>query len=222
MDRLLLGLIGAGIQRSRTPALHECEAAAHHVRCLYQLIDLDSLGLGVEALPDLLSAAERMGFAGLNITHPCKQAVLPLLTEVSDDASALGAVNTVVLREGKRYGHNTDWMAFYRALCDGLPDVALDRIVQLGAGGGGSATAYAALKRGAGHAAIFDVDPERSRSLAARLNSIFGRGRASAVDDPAAALRDANGLIHATPIGMHGHSGLPLPAGLIQPALWVA
>src|ERR1700728_3950313 len=98
----LIGLIGAGIQASRTPALHEAEGAAQGLRYLYKLIDLEVLGLDAAELPDLLTAAERMGFAGLNITHPCKQAVLPLLHELSPDARALGAVNTVMLRGGKR------------------------------------------------------------------------------------------------------------------------
>ncbi len=77
---LLLGLIGAGIQASRAPALHEGEAAEQGLRCIYKLIDIAELRLGAAALPELLTAAERMGFAGLNITHPCKQAVIPHLT----------------------------------------------------------------------------------------------------------------------------------------------
>ena len=88
----LVGLIGAGIQASRTAALHEAKAAAQGLRYLYKLIDLEVLGLGADALPELLTAAERMGFNGLNITHPCKQAVLPLLHDVSPDARALGAL----------------------------------------------------------------------------------------------------------------------------------
>jgi shikimate dehydrogenase len=139
--RLLLGLIGSGIQASLTPAMHEREAAGHGVLCLYQRIDLELLGLGPDALSDLLSAAEKMGFAGLNITHPCKQLVLPLLTDLSEDARALGAVNTVVLRGGSRSGHNTDWLAFAANFREGLPDAPIGRIVQLGAGGAGAATA---------------------------------------------------------------------------------
>ena len=222
MRRLLLGLIGAGIQRSRTPALHECEAAAHNMHCLYQLVDLEQLGLTVAALPDLLLAAERMGFRGLNITHPCKQAVMPLLTDVSDDARALGAVNTVVIRDGRRFGHNTDWRAFFEALRIGLPEVSLRCIAQMGAGGGGSATAYAALKLGAGHINLVDLDPERSTAAAARLNRVFGEGKASACRDAAEALSGADGLIHATPTGMFGHSELPFPRVLLRRELWVA
>ena len=122
---LLLGLIGTGIQLSRTPAMHMREAAAQGVGCVYRLIDLTELGLGAEALPELLTAAERMGFDGLNITHPCKQAVVPLLTEMSPEAEALGAVNTVVLRGGRRIGHNTDCSGFAEGFRRQLPDVAL-------------------------------------------------------------------------------------------------
>src|SRR6188768_1731853 len=104
---LLSGLIGYGIQGSRTPAMHEREGAEQGLRYIYRLIDLQALGLGVEALPELVTAAERMGFNGLNITFPCKQAVIPLLHELTDDARALGAVNTVVFKDGRRTGHNT-------------------------------------------------------------------------------------------------------------------
>jgi shikimate dehydrogenase len=131
-------------------------------------------------------------------------------------------VNTVVLRGGRRTGHNTDWLAFFHAMGDGLADVSVDRIVQLGAGGGGSATAFAALKRGARHISIVDVDSRRSRALAVRMNRVFGDNKASAIDDASEALRTADGLIHATPTGMHGRPGLPLPAELIRRDLWVA
>jgi shikimate 5-dehydrogenase len=80
---VLVGLIGPGIQGSRTPAVHEREGALQGLRYVCQWIDLRALKLGIEALSDLLLAAERMGFAGLNITHPAKQAVLPLLEELS-------------------------------------------------------------------------------------------------------------------------------------------
>src|SRR5881392_4415856 len=76
-------------------SLHEREADAQGLRYVYKLFDLDQLGVGVEALPELLTAAKRMGFAGLNITYPCKQAIIPLLDGLSEDARALNAVNTV-------------------------------------------------------------------------------------------------------------------------------
>jgi shikimate dehydrogenase len=224
MDRpaFLVGLIGAGIQASRTPPMHEREGDEQGLRLLYKKIDLETLGLGADALPDLLTAAERMGFAGLNITYPCKQAVLPLLDDLSDDARALGAVNTVVLRDGKRVGHNTDWFGFAENFRRRMADVPRARVVQLGAGGAGSAVAYAAMTLGVGHLSVHDVDAARARSVAESLCARFGAGRASAAIDLAADVAAADGLINTTPVGMAKLPGLPLPAALLRPEMWVA
>lgn len=202
--------------------MHEREGAEQGLEYSYRLFDLDQAGIGAAALPDLLAQAEREGFSGLNITHPCKQAVLPHLDELSEDARTIGAVNTVVLRDGKRFGHNTDWYGFAESFRRGLPGAALRKVVQLGAGGAGAATAHAVLKLGAEHLALFDIDFERARALAAGLNARFGEGRAHAVSALDTALRDADGLIHATPTGMVRYPGLPLPAALLRPEMWVA
>ena len=106
--KCLLGLIGAGIGQSLTPAMHEQEAAAHGLRLHYQLIELERPGAGPEQLPLLIQAARTMGYAGLNITYPCKQAVISLLDGLSDEARAMGAVNTVVFTpSGQAISHNT-------------------------------------------------------------------------------------------------------------------
>ncbi len=213
----LCGLIGAGIQASRAPALHEREAGEQGLRYVYKLIDLDQMGIGVDALPELLTAAKRMGFAGLNITYPCKQAIIPLLDELSDDARVLNAVNTVVIRDGKLIGHNTDWSGFAEGFRRGLPDAKLDRVVQLGAGGAGAAVAHAALTMGVRQLMIFDVDPGRSAQLASNLGP-----KALAPGDLAAAMASADGLIHCTPTGMAKMPGMPLKAELLQSRHWVA
>jgi shikimate dehydrogenase len=215
MRSFLCGLIGAGIQASRTPAMHEREADAQGLRYLYQKIDLDELGLGVEALPELVTAAERMGFVGLNITYPCKQAILPLLDELSDEARALGAVNTVVFKGGKRIGHNTDCTGYAAAFRRGLPDAKRDRVVLLGAGGAGAAVAYAARGLGVRELTIFDIEPERAAELADKIGAKAG-------SDLARAMALADGLIHCTPTGMAKHPGLPLPAELLRPSHWVS
>ncbi|WP_298961385.1 shikimate dehydrogenase [uncultured Methylobacterium sp.] len=219
---VLVGLIGSGIQASRTPPMHEREGEAQGLRLIYRTIDLVPLGLGAEALPDLLTAAERMGFAGLNITHPCKQAVLAHLHALSPDAQALGAVNTVVLRDGKRTGHNTDWWGYAEAFRRGLPDAALGRAVQLGAGGAGAAVAHALLTLGIGELILSDIDPARAEAVAASLCGRFGAGRARASRDLAADVAAADGLVHCTPTGMDKYPGLPLPAELLHPRLWVS
>ncbi|WP_431280543.1 shikimate dehydrogenase [Humitalea sp. 24SJ18S-53] len=219
---LLLGLIGAGIQASRSPMIHMAEAAAQGVPCVYRLIDIDRLGVAPDALEPLLQAAERMGFAGLNITYPCKQTILPLLHDLSDEARALGAVNTVVLRDGRRIGHNTDCSGFGESFRRGLAGVLMDRVVQIGTGGAGSAVAHAIVAAGAGCLTLFDLDQARAEHLAADLCARFGPGRAVAGVDLAASMAATDGLVNATPMGMAKHPGLPLPAELLRPALWVA
>jgi shikimate dehydrogenase len=219
---ILVGLIGAGIQASRTPRLHELEGDAHGLRYLYRLIDLDVLGLTADALPELLRAAERMGFTGLNITFPCKQAVIPLLDELSPDASAIGAVNTILFRAGRRIGHNTDWSGFAASFRSSLGDARRSRIVQLGAGGAGAAVAHALLTLDAEQIVIIDTEPERARDLAAALCVRFGPQRAAAHNDVATALAAADGLVNATPVGMAKFPGMALPAQLLSASLWVA
>jgi len=222
LSKALVGLIGAGIQRSLTPAMHEEEARRQGLALHYQVIDLDAAGVGVEALPTLIEAARIMGFAGLNITYPCKQAVIPLLDELSDEARAMGAVNTVIFRGGRAVGHNTDGSGWAWGFRRSLPQADLRRVVLLGAGGAGSAIAHAVLRLGAAQLVVVDREAERAQAAAAQLNTLYGPGRAAASADVAAALRDATGLIHATPTGMDKLPGLPLAAELLRPELWVA
>ena len=219
---MLLGLIGAGIQRSLSPALHEEEGRHHGLRVHYQLVDLDVADAGADALPELIRAARVMRFAGLNITYPCKQSVMALLDGLSEAAKAIGAVNTVV-RDGDRLvGHNTDGSGWTWGLRRALPRADLRRVVLLGAGGAGSACADAVLRLGAQALVIFDRDAARAAALAARLNAHLPGARAAAAPDLAAALAGASGLIHATPTGMAKSPGMPLPPQLLRPALWVA
>jgi shikimate dehydrogenase len=221
--KLLVGLIGAGIQRSLTPAMQEAEAQAQGLRLHYQLIDLDRTGQGAEALPPLIAAARTMGFAGLNITYPCKQAVIPLLDELSDEARAMGAVNTVVFRDGHATGHNTDGSGWRWGFERALPDADLSRVVLQGAGGAGSAIAHAVCRMRAPALVVVDSDGARAAALADELARHYGGvTRVGATSDVAAALEGATGLIHATPTGMDKLPGVPLDASLLRPALWVS
>lgn len=222
MSKLLLGLVGTGIQRSLAPALQEQEARQHGLRVHYQLIDLDAAGVGVEALPALMSAIRVIGFAGLNVTYPCKQAVMPLLDGLSEEAKAIGAVNTVVRRDGRLIGYNTDGSGWRWGFRRALPGAKLDRVVLLGAGGAGSAAAHAVLQLGARRLFVVDKLAARATELAARLSDVHGPGKAEAATDPASALAGADGLIHATPVGMEHEPGLPLAESLLRPGLWVS
>ena len=221
-EGVLTGLIGAGIGPSLSPAMHQREAAELGLGCLYRRIDLDLLGLPPQAAGELLRAARLTGFTGLNITHPCKQVVIEHLDELSADAAALGAVNTVVFSAGRAVGHNTDWSGFARNLSRGLPDVALDRVVLLGAGGAGAAVAHGLLTVGTGTVHVLDLERHRADELAAALRERFGADRAESGGAPVRALRAADGFVHATPVGMAAHPGLPVPEEALRPDLWVA
>jgi shikimate dehydrogenase len=221
-NSILVGLVGAGIQASLTPRLHEQEGAAQGLRYAYELVDLDVQGLTPAALPGILDDAERRGFAGLNITYPCKQAVIAQLDELSLDAREIGAVNTVVFRNGRRVGHNTDWTGFAESFRRTLSDAGRDRVVQFGAGGAGAAVAHALLALDVRKLAIIDTDRERARDLAAALCTRFGAGRAVAADNPADAVTAADGIVNTTPVGMAKFPGMVVPANWLRPELWVA
>ena len=217
-----LGLVGAGIGASLTPAMQEREGRAAGLSLTYRIIDAEVEGFGVDDLGEVLGWARRLGMDGLNITHPFKQAVIPLLDEVSQDAADLGAVNTVVLRGGKAFGHNTDWSGWGRAFRRALPDAVGDRAVLVGTGGAGAGVGYALLEQGARHVAVLDVEPARASALAERLAARFGVDRVTPVTDLEAALATADGVVNATPVGMLGHEGLPVPAELLDARLWVS
>jgi len=223
-SRHLVGLIGSGIGPSLTPPLHEREAAQQDLGYIYERIDVDALALPLERVPELVRAAGTLGFSGLNITHPCKQLVVEHLDELSADAQALGAVNTIVFRDGRALGYNTDLPGFQRSFVRGLPDVATGRVVLLGAGGAGAAAAHAGLSLGVGRLVVADSDLDRADALVTALRVRYGRDRASArrMDDLRDELARADGLIHATPTGMAAHPGMAFPAAFLHPDLWVA
>lgn len=220
--RCLLGLIGSGIQASKSPALHEAEAAAQGLQCRYELLDLDQLGLGVGHLPALLAEAERRGFAGLNITYPCKQAVIPFLHELSPQARALGAVNTVHFTGGRRVGYNTDAWGFAESFRQDMQGTAIDTVAQIGAGGAGAATAFALLELGARRLRLVDLEFSRAQALSMSLAGQFPDRDIHAWRRVEDAAGGADGIVNATPVGMERYPGSAIPTALLRPSLWVA
>lgn len=223
MKRALVGLIGANIEKSLSPALHEDAFAAAGIRGHYHLMDLDRLP--GRALADLLGAARAAGFAGVNVTYPCKEAVLPLLDSVTDEAREIGSVNTVTIdARGRATGHNTDRVGFRRGIEDALGrDAARGAtVVLVGAGGAGRAVAFALFDLGVARLEIYDTDRAKSDALAANLAARFGAGRARALAALEPALSAAAGIVNATPVGMLGFPGQPVPADALRAGHWVA
>jgi shikimate dehydrogenase len=214
---VVVGLIGAGIGMSLSPALHEREASLLGIDYEYRLYDLDELDRDPAEVGALVREARADGLRGLNVTHPCKQLVVPELDALSPEAEALGAVNTIVVDGGRLVGHNTDASGFREAFERRLPGARTGDVVLLGAGGAGAAVGQAILALGAQRLTILDVERERAEALAASL----GAG-AAGLDALGDLLARADGLIHATPTGMEAHPGSAVPAALLDPRLWVA
>lgn len=221
--RVLAGLAGRGILESRTPWMHEREADAQGLRLVYALFDFADRRWPDEDLPRLLDAAQRVGFAGINVTYPFKQAVVPLLDDLSDAARLIGAVNTVAFRDGRRIGHNTDVSGFADGFESGLAGEASDRVLLIGCGGAGAAVSHALLGPiGAAHVVLADADTVRAAALHRQLADSYGDARVSIANDPVAAAREVQGIVNATPMGMAKFPGLPIAAEAIEPRHWVA
>jgi shikimate dehydrogenase len=202
--------------------LHEREAQAQGLALSYTLVDFDALGLDESDLAAQLDAAEGGGYSGVNVTHPYKQAVLAHLDELSPEAERIGAVNTVKFSAGKRVGFNTDVVGFAESMRTGLPNASLERVLQLGAGGGGAATAQALLELGARSLLVCDQNAQRAWALVRRLQADSGSAQAVAIDDPSAVIASAAGIVNATPMGMAAHPGAPIDTSRLSAHQWVA
>lgn len=214
--KLLTGLIGAPIAHSASPAMHERAAEALGLRGHYQLIEV--AGADATGLRMMLEGVRRLGFAGVNVTYPYKEAVVPLLDELAPAAAAMGAVNTVVVRDGRLTGHNTDTTGFARAVAPLLAPAG-NVVAVIGAGGVGKAIAFALANLEVADIRIFDSEPARADKLAVLL---AGQGRARVALSIEDALDGATGLVNGTPVGMLPDRGMPVPATLLHAKLWVA
>jgi len=219
---LRTGLIGRSILASRSPWLHEQEARAQGLELSYTLFDFTAQDRADSDLEPLLHQLAGEGFSGVNITYPFKQAVIPLLDELAESADLVEAVNTVEMRNGRLIGHNTDMTGFRDSLAEGLPERPLGRVLQLGAGGAGTAVATALLSLGTGILEITDLDLARAQALAARLCTRFGEGRVIAVDSAALDTARIDGIVNSTPMGMAAYPAPAIDPTLILAHHWVA
>ena len=215
--RVLTGLLGAPIAQSAAPAMHERAAEALDIRCHYQLIEV--AGAGREELKVLLEGVRRLGFAGINVTFPYKEAVLDLLDELSPGAAQIGAVNTVVVRDRRLIGHNTDTTGFARAVSQLVTASSHGAVAVIGAGGAGKAIAFALTSLGVVDLRIFDSEHAKAAHLAARLE---GHATARAAYSVEEALRGVVGVVNGSPVGMLPSLGTPVPDSLLHGGLWVA
>lgn len=219
--KVLAGLIGQGIQGSRTPAMHQAEGERLGLHYFYQLLDTDQMGQNKPSLEVLLQATEYCGFSGLNITFPYKQQVIAYLDELGATAQAVGAVNTVVFKDGKRIGHNTDLSGFALSFQAQMDDTQHETVLLIGAGGAGLAVAHALLQSGVKKLFITDVSAERAHELAQTLSAQYGAASAEATVISPELIPQIDGIVNATPVGMAKLPGTPFPLDLLDARLWV-
>ena len=219
----LTGLIGANILKSLAPALHIDAFAAAGITGHYHLMDVDHLP--GRTLKDLLDAARTAGFLGVNITFPFKQTIMPLLDALSPGAWQTGAVNTVTIaKDGRATGHNTDRGGFRLNFEHGLgrASAADKTAVLIGAGGAGSAVAFALMDLGLKTLIVHDTDPARAAALAAGVTLHCGAERCRVAGRLEEDIAAADGIANATPIGMTGFPGNPVPMAAVRAGHWVA
>ncbi|MFK0002732.1 shikimate dehydrogenase [Paenarthrobacter sp. NPDC090522] len=219
----LVGLIGTGVGQSLSPSMHMTEAAAQGFPLVFKPIDLTALELDPEELPRILDWAEKLGYDAVTVTHPCKQQVVGLLDIVDPVAADLGAVNTVLFTPEGRVGYNTDTSGFEAAFKVGMSGAPVRRVVQLGAGGGGTAVADALVRLGVEELTLVDIDDNRAAALAVSLRERRGvKVHPAPMSELPALLATADGVVHCTPQGMHDHPGTPFDTAYLRQDLWVA
>jgi len=218
MRRLRLGLIGDRIGPSRSPALHRICGDLAGIAVAYDLLMPPVLGRSFE---DVLAEAliTRDGF---NVTLPYKERVLSHLSLPDRAVARIGAVNTVCTHLGMgglAEGHNTDHTGFIAAWRAAFGAGPAGRVALFGAGGVGKAIGFALLRLGAAEIGIIDPDAAKAGALAAALNAAAaeaGQPPPARVAPPEA-LGSADGVVNATPLGMAGHPGSPLPEEVAFP-----
>lgn len=197
--------------------MHEAAAAAAGLRAFYHLIDVP--GADREGLRLMLEGVRRLGFAGVNVTFPYKEAVVPLLDDLSADAAAIGAVNTVVVSKGRLVGHNTDSIGFERALVEMVSDAPARPVALVGAGGVGKAIAFALARLGVSEIRIVERDPAKAEALLASLPADLHVRNCATIE---AAIAGAGGIVNGTPVGMLPNRDTPVPLALLRDDVWVA
>ena len=191
----LVGLIGYPVKHSLSPAMHNSAFAALSLNWCYV-----SLPVLPERLGEAVAGLRALSFVGANVTVPHKEAVMSYLDHVTPEAQAIGAVNTIVVREGKLIGYNTDWQGFLTALSEGGFDPQGKRAVVLGAGGAARAVVYALAQAGA-QVAILNRTPARAQALAKDFSPLFSTLPLTpqTVEDQTA---ETHLLVNTTPVGL--------------------
>ncbi len=201
------GVMGWPVGHSRSPRLHSYWLARHGIDGAYV-----PLAVAPENLEHAVRGLSALGFAGANVTIPHKEAVMPFLDDLDPAAERIGAVNTIVVQDGRLFGRNTDGFGFLENLNAGAPDWRADAgpAVVIGAGGAAKAVAWALLDAGVPALQIVNRTAARAEALADALDAT---AQVTAWESRHEALGGAALVVNTSALGMTGHPALDLDVG---------
>ena len=216
MSVIRLGLIGDNIAMSRSPMLHRACGRLLGLEVDYALFIPPGMGLPFEAV---LEQARRDGLQGVNVTLPYKERVVAHVRAGDPFVARLGAMNTVRFGADGMLGFNTDHTGFVAAYRRAFGQARPGRVALIGAGGVGKAVAFALARLGATEVIVIDTRADVAGALAQAVAGVDGAAataRAGTMDD----IRNADGVMNCTPLGMHGYPGTPVPEGMFPRNAW--
>lgn len=206
------GLFGYPVEHSLSPAMHN--AAFEHLNMDYCYV---TFSVRPDLLGDAVRAISALNLEGVNVTVPHKENVVPFLSEISEEASFIGAVNTIKNDNGKLTGYNTDGRGFMQSLSEAGTDARDKKILIVGAGGASRAIGYYLCKE-ASAVHLFDVDDKKADSLKEHLNKLKGNvslaGAKSIKDKDFFSGIDI--IINATPLGLKPADPMPVDISMIN------
>ena len=209
----VLGLLGYPVEHSLSPAMHN--AAFEHLRldCCYVTFPVKP-----GFLKDAVRSVRALNLAGVNVTMPHKENVIPLLDKVDADASFIGAVNTIVNSNGKLIGYNTDGRGFMRSLSEAQISLNKKNVLILGAGGASRAIGFYLAKKSLA-LFIYDIDEKKAGKLIRDLNKMRKNVFPFSFQPSAFShqLHDIDIIINATPLGLKKGDPLPVDINLLKP-----
>jgi len=217
----IYGLFGYPIKHTSSPAMHNAGFRKLGIKSVYLPFEVKPCNLGTA-----LGSLAALGIKGVNLTIPHKEAALEFLDGLSPEARLIGAVNTVVIEDGKLTGHNTDALGFIASLEEDLGySPKGGSVFMLGAGGASKAVAMQLAREGAERIIIADLEEERSRRLSDHIKDNVAGCRTEVFDLQSPYLKkkisEVGLLVNATPIGMKPGDPLPVPEGTLRPDLFV-
>ena len=208
------GVIGDPIEHTLSPTIHN--AAFNHLK-----LDFVFLAFNVKAaeLENAMRGMQGLGIHGLNVTMPYKNTIIAYLDEVDSTVKFLGSANTILNKDGKLYGFNTDGTGALKALREnGVEKLSEQKVLLLGAGGAAKAIAFS-LAKGVGELVVLNRAAEKAKRLAEALGRTVNKkvvGDALSPDTIAENLQDSDVLINATSVGMHPEAN----QSVVPPQLW--